>query len=376
MTTLLLAALLQPAPAASPAAPPVDAELRRHASESVAQATAYLRSAQQPDGSFADGAVGPAITGLVLTGLLRSKAVPVGDDMVARGLKYLETFVKPGGAIFADESRANYTTAICLLAFQAANRNGAYDAVVAGAADAIEQAQWGADGGVDGDSPDFGGFGYGTKGRPDLSNSAFAIEALAASGLKADDPAMKRAIDFVRRSQNYSGEGGNDLPQGDLIEDGGFYYTPHESTPMYNPGGVAADGGLRSYGSMTYAGLKSFIHAGLKRDDPRVQAAFGWIGEHYTLDTNPGLGKQGLYYYYHTFAKALDLLGDETFTDADGAVHHWRADLLRELVARQNADGSWTNDEPRWLENDPRLATAYALMAIGHATRDNPPQSD
>ena len=38
-----------------------------------------------------------------------------------------------------------------------------------------------------------------------------------------------------------------------------------------------ADGGLRSYASMTYAGLKSMIYAGLDRDDPRVKAALTYI---------------------------------------------------------------------------------------------------
>ena len=61
---------------------------------------------------------------------------------------------------------------------------------------------------------------------------------------------------------------------------------------------------------MTYAGLKSMIYAGVKKDDPRVKAAYEWVQKHYTLDENPGMGGNGLYYYYHTFAKALDAIGD------------------------------------------------------------------
>ena len=73
--------------------------------------------------------------------------------------------------------------------------------------------------------------------------------------------------------------------------------------------GKTPDGGLRSYGSMTYAGLKSMIYAGVGPDDPRVKAAFKWAQKHYDLKTNPGMGTAGLYYYYHTFAKALDAMG-------------------------------------------------------------------
>ena len=67
---------------------------------------------------------------------------------------------------------------------------------------------------------------------------------------------------------------------------------------------------------MTYAGLKSMIYAGLDQDDPRVKAALTYITQHYTLDENPGLGQQGLYYYYHTFAKTMAVLGEPTLTDA------------------------------------------------------------
>ena len=65
---------------------------------------------------------------------------------------------------------------------------------------------------------------------------------------------------------------------------------------------------LRAYGSMTYAGFKSYLYADLKPDDPRVSAAYDWIRANYTLDENPGMGGNGLYYYYHTFAKALDAI--------------------------------------------------------------------
>ena len=54
---------------------------------------------------------------------------------------------------------------------------------------------------------------------------------------------------------------------------------------------------------MTYAGLKSMIYAGVGPDDPRVQAAFRWAQRNYTIQENPGLGDNGLYYYFHTFAK-------------------------------------------------------------------------
>ena len=130
--------------------------------------------------------------------------------------------------------------------------------------------------------------------------------------------------------------------------------------------GETDSGGLRSYGSMTYAGLKSMIYAGVGPDDPRVKAALKWIQKHYDLQSNPGLGNAGLYYYYHTFAKALDAIGDEVLKDDKGQLHDWRAELVAELAKRQQPDGSWVNENARWLEGDPNLVTGYALLALSY----------
>jgi squalene-hopene/tetraprenyl-beta-curcumene cyclase len=118
---------------------------------------------------------------------------------------------------------------------------------------------------------------------------------------------------------------------------------------------------------MTYAGLKSMIYAGLSREDPRVKAALTYIKQHYSLEDNPGLGQQGLYYYYHTFAKTMSVLETPTFTDAAGAAHNWKEELTSALAKRQQSDGSWVNPADRFMEGDPNLVTAYALLALAYA---------
>ena len=118
---------------------------------------------------------------------------------------------------------------------------------------------------------------------------------------------------------------------------------------------------------MTYAGLKSMIYAGVGPEDSRVKAALTWIRRNYDLKSNPGLRDAGLFYYYHTFAKALDAVGSDTVTDAKGESHDWRAELLSEIASRQQPNGSWVNEKnPRWLEGDSNLVTAYALLALSH----------
>ena len=78
------------------------------------------------------------------------------------------------------------------------------------------------------------------------------------------------------------------------------------------------------------------------------------------------MGSSGLYYYYHTFAKALDAVGQPTLVDDKGVTHNWRSDLIRTLAERQRPDGSWLNANPRWMEGDPNLVTGYALLALSY----------
>ena len=196
-----------------------------------------------------------------------------------------------------------------------------------------------------------------------MSNTNFLIEALKETGNDADSEAIQRALVFVSRCQNLETEH-NTTPFSTKVRDGGFYYTP--AAGGTSQAGTTENGGLRSYGSMTYAGLKSLIYAGVGPDDPRVKSAYEWIQKNYKLDSNPGMGTSGLYYYYHTFAKALTAIGDDQIVDAAGNKHDWRAELIAELAARQQENGSWVNDDSRWLEGDPNLATGYALLALAY----------
>jgi len=334
----------------------------------VSRAVEAMLARQADDGSFSKQA-SPAVTAIVTTGLLRHGR-GAGEPAVAKALKYLEKFVQADGGIYAPQSGyANYETALSVLCFKEANKDGRYDKVLKGAEKFLKQHQWDegektADGKpVDKSNPAFGGAGYGKKARPDLSNTQIFLDALVALGNGPDDPHVKNALTFISRCQNLEGEH-NTLPFPAKVNDGGFYYTPAaggESQAGKNP-----DGGLRSYASMTYAGLKSMIYCGVKPDDARVKAAVEWIRKHYDLDSNPGMGDAGLYYYYHTFAKALDALGQDEFKDDKGKTHNWRHELIAELASRQQKDGTWVNENVRWLEGDANLVTGYALLALSH----------
>jgi squalene-hopene/tetraprenyl-beta-curcumene cyclase len=329
----------------------------------VLKAIEYLRiKGQASDGSYT-AAAGPGVTALVTTAILRNGRSP-SDPLVAKSLKYLEGFVREDGGIAKSGSKLpNYETCLTVLCFQEANRDGRYDEILKKADKYLKGEQFDEGDGKDKSHVYYGGAGYGGDSRPDLSNTAFLVDALKATGNEADSEALQRALVFVTRCQNLETEL-TIAPAAVKNPDGGFFYTA--AGDGSSAAGKTPDGGLRSYGAMTYAGLKSMIYAGVGPDDKRVKAAIAWISKHYSVSENPGMGQAGVYYYFHTFAKALDAIGVDEFTDADGKQHDWRAELKAELARRQREDGSWSNSETRWMEGDPNLSTGFALLALSY----------
>jgi len=332
----------------------------------VDRGVAYLRAAQADDGSFSKQ-TGPAVTALVAAALLENGRSSQ-DPVVAPAINFVLQHAQPDGGIYQPGSRhRNYETTLAVMCLAAANDNGQHDAVLQAAEAFLKGLQWDADEGHDESSESYGGAGYGSHSRPDLSNTSFLIEALQSLGNDSDDPAIQKALVFVSRCQNLETQY-NQSKFPALNPDGGFYYTI--AAGGSSQAGDLPNGGLRSYGSMTYAGLKSMIYAGVNRDDPRVKAAVEWLGKHYSLDENPGMGDAGVYYYYHTFAKALKAFGNDEFVGEDGAKHDWRQDLIAELASRQQENGSWINENNRWLEGDPNLVTGYVLLALAQCRDD------
>jgi hypothetical protein len=129
----------------------------------------------------------------------------------------------------------------------------------------------------------------------------------------------------------------------------------------------------RAYGSMTYAGFKSYLYAKLSRDDERVKGAMRWISSHYALDENPGIGRDGMYYYFVTFARALHAWGEPTIDvtiESGTSPRDWRKDLVDRLESLQKPEGSFKMLDERWMEGNEVLITAYALLALQNAREE------
>ncbi len=339
------------------------------------------------------GKADPGITALSLTAFLERPGGVAEKDraVVDAALAWLLSLQKPDGGIY-EGGNANYVTALSVQAFVESGRKDLKEAADRGVG-YLRKTQYGEDGAkglVVGKSDlRYGGMGYGTweeaedAGVADLSNTTFALESLRAAGVPETDPAFQRALAFVKRVQNRKENETEGEPKELKDKDGKTFVRAADGGATYRPfeskaGALARPDGkleVRSYGSMTYALLKCYVYAGLKPEDPAVKDAVQWTRDHYTWEENPGfpepkLAQQGLYYYFATAARALELLGEGAAgAGPDGKPRDWRGDLSKRLLALQLADGSWANPNGRWEEGLPEISTAFALKALGRTVR-------
>lgn len=357
----------------------LSAQSRQDVQQAITRGLDFLKSRQDPQSGHWVMTEDPALSALVLSALIQNPAGTGAAEELQKGYAFLLKNVQPDGGIYT-KARANYNTAICLMALVLRARPEDEE-VIRRARRFVAHQQNDADAPGKTDHPFDGGIGYGGGqggAHADLSNTSFALEALHYSKKlfqdtgrpveKQDDLNWDAAIQFVSRCQNRKES--NDQPWAGADKDntGAFGYTPVPQAPR----GGKKDGGpvpMRYYGSISYAGMLSFIYAGLTPEDPRMKAALEWLGNNYTVDENPGMGAEGLYYYYHTMAKALATAGIGQLKTKSGAVN-WAVELSRKLISLQNSDGSWANTASgRWMESDPVLVTAYTVLALEQVHR-------
>lgn len=333
----------------------------------------FLLKTQNPGGWWSSKDH-PAVTGLVLTAFMQEPDARQRSEWSSelnRGFDFLLESAQADGSIHRG-SLKNYNTSLCLLAL-AASGNAQYQPVIERARTFLvgSQIDMGQRGRVD--SPFDGGVGYGSKYQhSDLNNTVVALEALRKSeslerrpkGQEGADLNWAAALNFLQACQNLPSKNSAEWVSSSPADLGGFVYYPGNSMAGSTKDPVTGRTALRSYGSMSYAGLLSFIYARLGADDPRVVAVIEWLGRNYTLDENPGMGAQGYFYYLHLMAKALTTAGVESLTLADGTRVAWRDQVSRKLLSLQKPDGSWLNHESRWWEADAAIVTAYVVLTL------------
>lgn len=333
----------------------------------------WLRSNQNSNGWWSTPDQ-PAVTGLALTAFKGDPGRRYQEQeplWLKNGYAFLLASVRPDGGIHRT-NLVTYNTAISMLALSAANKTE-YDAILRKARQFLVRLQQ--DFGEKGKPDDAfdGGIGYGTKyEHSDMGNTLAALEALHrtrhlardAATLDGKDLDWQAAISFLQNCQNLKTHNRQPWVSDTPEHRGGFVYYPGHSMAGSETNRATGRVALRSYGSISYAGLLSYIYANLERDDPRVVAVYGWLRRNYTVAENPGMGPQGLYYYLHTMTKALTAYGADELELSDGRKIHWRQEVALRLLNLQQRDGSWSNENGRWWEKDPSLVTSYAVLSL------------
>ncbi|MDP0489635.1 MAG: terpene cyclase/mutase family protein [Verrucomicrobiota bacterium JB023] len=376
-TTAILFALLGSALLSAQEVQPAEAanrylSVKHEARLAMSSGVDYLKSQQQDEGHWGKAEL-PAFTALALTAALRDPGYDHSQETpewIEKGFDYLRAKQQEDGGIY-ETGLATYNTSTSIMAFLALGKEEDESRILKARAFLIgQQTDWGNKGETD-DQFD-GGIGYGgSYDHSDLSNTYMALEAIYHSRELAEDSAngnqpklnWDAALTFISRCQNLTETNDLDYASDDADNKGGFIYFPGQSKAGEQEIGddrVA----LRSYGSMSYAGLLSLIYAELPKDDPRLVAVMDWLGRNFTLEENPGMGLQGLYYYYQAIAKSLSAAGVEMLELEGDKTVDWRKELATTILTKQREDGSWANENSRWMENDPVLVTAYTVMAL------------
>ena len=342
----------------------IDNSLKNEALEAVLRAEKFLITKQNKNGSWGEYNGDPGYTALACIALslddIKRKEYKF---FLQKGIDYLISCIKPNGSIVNPDfdKYVNYSTSLGIKAIYIFNPQK-YKKIILKGRYFLKKSQFGSETGIEA-----GGIGYGSnKNKSDLSNTQMALETLFITqsiedeeenikSLKLTKEVWQNAKNFLKRCQALHTNKLEWVKKLTKEEKGGFIYSPDRT--MVN------SEKLRPYGSMTYAGFKSMIFAGFLKESKEVQAAFNWLKNHYDIENNPGLGKEGYYYYLHLMAKSLYIYNEDTLETKKGKIF-WKKTILKKMLSLQHYKGYWVNKEKRWQESNPVLTSCYALMTI------------
>ena len=325
--------------------------------EAISKGAGFLLSKQAEDGHWGDPQM-PALTALPLWALsgMRDEGRGMREEACRKAAAFVLKTQRPDGGFYVPKpgrggsGLGNYNTSVCL--------SSLFESKLAPNAALLKARAYIASSQLTGDDTMAGGFGYDKLSRrryADLSNTSYAMDAMARTASVEEfrtgggkvDLNWDKALAFVDNLMKKQGP-----------DAGGAAYnerTPQGGTTTNAQGKVH----LRAYGSMTYAAVLSMCAAKLDRGDPRVRQSLEYLTKYWTVDENPGMGSQGLYYFYDIMARALSAAK----VDEVGG-HNWRKELSAKVMSLQKPDGCWFNDNNRFWEADPVLCTSFAMLVL------------
>ncbi len=351
----------------------------------LARGAAFLATRQEADGAIRSPTYAAFRDGYALTGLAAmALGLAPGDparQAYPRAVDFLATLVDEQGGMRAPEpAYPTYAAALGVLVLNAPG-NQRHGATRDALREVLRRRQLGPALGWRPDDAAYGGWGYYPREprRPagsisddllssNLSATLLAVGALTLGGVAVDDPALVLARGFVERCQNRVAP----CAAEPCPADGGFFFSP--AVADANKAGSLRWGGAEryhSYGSMTADGLRALLRLGVAPDDRRVVEAAAWLERNFDAARNPGqfapgaeVRRESAYFYWAwTAAHALRAASKPELMTTQGPVR-WAGALAAELVGRQRDDGSWKNAYTEMREDDPVVATSFAMAAL------------
>ena len=341
----------------------------RETEDALRRGAEFLWSKQARDGGWYSSTYGLLRSGQSLTGFVLGALVEAPRQvcsprpaLIERALQFLRSHLDDGGAVGRSDpllpDYPNYATSLALRLWV---RLAPLDSpqVISAMSKYLLGQQLTEQNGWKPDHPAYGAWGMGgdrrtppDPGHVDISMTSHVLQALAAAGVRSGDPAFRKARVYIERCHNFSTGDSSML-------DGGFYFST--VVPDANKAGER-ERGFQSYGTATADGILSLIALGNKSSDSRVVAARRWLEANHRRDGAAGFKQEihecwtrGLRFYYAAVAsEALRGLG------AAGQL----GPLAEALAQEQREDGSWSNPENLVKEDDPLIATPFAVRAL------------
>lgn len=329
----------------------------------VAKAAKYLWNRQAGDGGWHSHTYGllrsgQSLTPFVLEALLQvpEEIYPLPRANADRAIAFITSRTQSDGSLGTMDpgipDYPNYSTALAISALCRARHSGPVPRMI----EYLRGQQFTEQNGWRPADPAYGAWGMGGErrtppdtGHVDLSMTRYVLEALRASGVPTADPVFQRAQVFIKRCQNLDMRRPEDT-------DGGFFF----STTEFDTNKAGHDGRrFRSYGTTTADGILALLAVGRPAADPRVVAARRWLtARHHNMEV-PGFTGEP----YQRWPKGLAFYYAAASTQAFRALQI-RTGVVDDLTRSQRSDGSWSNPENLVKEDDPLVATGFAVRAL------------
>ncbi|WP_146599518.1 DUF4159 domain-containing protein [Novipirellula aureliae] len=201
-----------------------------------------------------------------------------------------------------------------------------------------------------------GGWSYGQRiGSGDPSNSQFALLALGAAkdrGIEVDAEVFERALEYWIVHQR---------------DDGGWAYgSSQPTTGSMTSAGIASiiisRGGVSGTSSRIQGGRIECCGNRGEGDDP-VESALTWMGDHFSVEVNPGGDSMTFYYYLYALERVGRLSGRRFIGG-----HDWYREGAEQLLELHDPfQGFWSGAAP--MENNRDIATSFALLFLSKGKR-------